>query len=235
MCNKGGTTLKGFNTNQLTTAVIILLLIIFVELTIFNNGGAFLLIIGALLLYFSFSKRNKSYFWLGVFFLVLAVLNVWSLRLFIVGILIYLLYQHSKKDQDVIVVNSNAFNSGIIEKNDLIGSTPAPLEAYKWQDVQIQRFLGDITIDTTETILPSGTSVISIRQSIGKVTIFVPYEVPFRLQYTTILGEARLLQSEPKRLLNERLIFEDGNLTDAKRKLVIHVATWLGDVEVIRK
>lgn len=227
--------MKRISTNQLTTVVIILLLIIFVELTIFNNGGAFLIIFGALLLYYSFSKRNKSYFWLGAFFLFIAVLNVSSLRIFIVGILIYILYKNIKKDKDVVVVDSNAFHSGIIEKNDLIGSTPAPLETYKWQDVQIQRFLGDITIDTTETILPTGTSVITIRQSIGKVTIFVPYEVPFRLQYSTILGEATLLQSEPKRLVNERLIFEDGNVTDAKRKLVIHVATWLGDVEVIRK
>lgn len=227
--------MKRFSTDQLTTVVIILLLIIFVELTIFNNGGAFLLIIGALLLYYSFSKRNRSYFWLGAFFLFLAILNVWSLRLFIVGILIYLLYRHSKKEPDVEIVTTESLNSGMIEKSDLVGSTPAPLENYKWQDVQIQRLIGDITIDTTETILPAGTSVITIRQSIGKVKVIVPYEVPFRLQYTTILGEAKLLHSEPKRLVNERLVFEDGNPVDAKRILVIHVATWLGDVEVIRK
>lgn len=224
-----------FSTDQLTTIVIILILIVFAELTIFNNGGAFLLIVGALLLYYSFSKRSKSYFWLGAFFLFLAVLNVWSLRLFIVGILIYLLIKQSKKEADVIVVDGQSLHAGFIQKNDLIGNSITPLENYKWQDVQIQRFVGDITIDTTETILPAGTSVITIRQSIGKVTIFIPYEVPFRLQYTTILGEAKLLQSEGRRLVNENIIFEDGNPAEAKRKLVIHVATWLGDVEVIRK
>ena len=31
-----------------------------------------------------------------------------------------------------------AFEKGTIHKNDLIGTTTAPLEAYKWQDVQIQ-------------------------------------------------------------------------------------------------
>lgn len=80
-----------------------------------------------------------------------------------------------------------------------------------------------------------GTSVITIRQSIGKVTIVVPYNIPFRLQYSTILGEAKLLQNPPKRLMNEHLLFEDGESDGAKRKLVIHVATWLGDVEVVRQ
>ncbi|KGR89321.1 membrane protein [Ureibacillus massiliensis 4400831 = CIP 108448 = CCUG 49529] len=224
-----------FTTDQLTTALIILLLIVFAELTIFNNGGAFLLIITALLFYYSFSKRNRMLFWIGCFFAFIAILSVFTLRLFVVGILIYMLYRQSKKQKDVITLSDEAFEKGAIHKNDFFGSTAAPLDAYKWQDVQIQRFLGDITIDTTQTILPAGTSVITIRQSIGKVIILVPYDIPFRLQYSTILGEAKLLQNPPKRLMNEHLTFEDGETDGAKRKLVIHVATWLGDVEVARQ
>ncbi len=224
-----------FNTNQLTLISIVILLIVFVELTIFNNGGAFLLIIGALCLYYSFSKKVKSLFWTGCFFIFLAILTVWSLRLLIVGVLIYILYKHLTKEQKVVTVDTQSFEAGTIKKNDLIGSSSTPLENYKWQDVHIQQFLGDITIDVTETILPTGTSVITIRQSIGKVTIILPYEIPFHLQYSTILGEAKLLGKTSKRLLNEQLTFEDGNPDDTKRKLVIHVATWLGDVEVIRK
>ncbi|TSI10111.1 cell wall-active antibiotics response protein LiaF [Lysinibacillus sp. BW-2-10] len=224
-----------FSTDQLTFISIIVLLIVFVELTIFNNGGAFLLIIGALLIYYSFSKNKRSFFWVGCFFLFMAVLTVWSLRLLIVGVLIYLLYKHATKEPKIVVVDTNDFQVKSIENNQLIGTTSVPIENYKWQDVQIQRFLGDITIDTTETILPAGTSVISIRQSIGKVMVVVPYEVPFRLQFSTILGEAKLLRKSSKRLINEQIVFEDGHPEEAKRKLVIHVATWLGDVEVIRK
>jgi len=227
--------LNKFTTDQLTTALIILLLIVFAELTIFNNGGAFLLIITGFLFYFSFKKRNKVMFWIGCFFAFLAVLNVFTLRLFVIATLIYMLYKQYKKPQDDIIVNGEAFEKGTIHKNDLIGSTTPPLEAYKWQDVQIQRFLGDITIDTTQTILPVGTSVITIRQSIGKVTIIVPYDIPFRLQFSTILGEVKLPQRPSKRLMNENLLIEDGETDGAKRKLVIHVATWLGDVEVVRQ
>ncbi|MFJ8235074.1 cell wall-active antibiotics response protein LiaF [Ureibacillus sp. NPDC094379] len=227
--------MKRFSTDQLTLLVIILLLIVFAELAIFNNGGAFLLIIGALFLYFSFSKSKKYFFGAGCFFLFLAVMNVWSLRLFIVGILIYLLYKHLTKEQETVTIDGYSFQKGTIQKNELFGSFSTPLENYKWQDIQIQRFLGDISIDATETILPTGTSVITIRQAIGKVSVTIPYEIPFRIQYTTILGEAKLLQYAPKRMMNERLVFEDGNPEDAKRILIIHVATWLGDVEVIRK
>ena len=122
-----------------------------------------------------------------------------------------------------------------LEKNELIGNTSSPLDNYKWEDIHMQKFIGDVSLDLTDTILPAGTSVITIRQSIGKVTIVLPYEIPFRIQYSTILGEAKILGKNPKRLINEKLIFEDGEAQDAKRKLVIHVATWLGDVEVIRK
>ncbi|MFP3917984.1 cell wall-active antibiotics response protein LiaF [Lysinibacillus telephonicus] len=224
-----------FSTNQLTLITIVVLLIVFMELTIFNNGGAFLLIIGALSLYYSFSKKMKSLFWTGCFFIFLAILTVWSLRLLIVCVLIYILYKHITKEQKIVTIDTQSFETGTIRKNNLIGSSSTPLENYKWQDVNIQQFIGDITIDVTETILPAGTSVITVRQSIGKVTIILPYEVPFRLQYSTVLGEAKLLGNSSKRLLNEQLIYEDGNPDDVKRNLVIHVATWLGDVEVIRK
>ncbi|HWL12867.1 MAG TPA: cell wall-active antibiotics response protein LiaF [Ureibacillus sp.] len=223
-----------YSTNQLTFISIAMLLVVFVELTIFNNGGAFLLIFGALVLYYSFSKNNKILFWVGISFIFFAILTIWSLRLLIVGVLFYILYEHITKEQKTVKIHVQDLEADI-EKNKLIGNTSSPLDSYKWEDIQIQKFVGDISLDLTDTILPSGTSVITIRQSIGKVTIFLPYEIPFRLQYSTILGEAKVLGNNPKRLINEKLIFEDGNAQDAKRKLVIHVATWLGDVEVIRK
>ena len=225
-----------FETNQLTTLGIIGLLVVFIELTIFNNFGAFLLIIGALLLYYSFSKNKRLFFWVGCVFLGIAVLTLMSLRILIVGVLLYILYmQYKKKDQIITLDDSQSLESIKQNKNVLFGATTSPLEYYKWDDVQIQKLIGDIQIDITETILPVGTSVVTIRQSIGKVLIVLPYEIPFKLQYSTILGEANLVGKGSKRLFNEQLIFQDGDYENGKRKLIIHVATWLGDVEVIRK
>ncbi|MDN4493938.1 cell wall-active antibiotics response protein LiaF [Ureibacillus aquaedulcis] len=223
-----------FSTNQLTFVAIAVILIVFAELTLFNNGSTFLIILGAILLYFSFSKNKKYLFWSGCFLIFLAILSIWSLRLLIVGVLIYILYKHVTKEQKIVAINTQELDAKIM-KNRLIGNISSPVVNYKWEDILMQKFVGDISLDLTETILPAGTSVITIRQFIGKVTIVLPYEIPFRLQYSTLLGEAKILGNHSKRLINEKLIFEDEEAQDAKRNIVIHVATWLGDVEVIRK
>ena len=221
-----------FSTDQLAFIVISFLLIVLVELTIFNNGGVFHLVISALLIYIGIKKTKRTLFWLGIVFIVIALLSLWTLRLYLIGLLAYLLYKHLTKSDVVIEINKVPLQMEA-QSSTLIGTTPPPLEAYKWEDVQIQRFLGDITIDVTQTILPVGKSVISIRQAIGKVRVIVPYEIPICLRYTTIYGEATCLQAGTKRLFNEQLQFKDGD-SDAKRELVIYVATWIGDVEVQR-
>ncbi|MEG0473402.1 MAG: cell wall-active antibiotics response protein LiaF, partial [Solibacillus sp.] len=118
-------------------------------------------------------------------------------------------------------------------QNKLIGTTAAETEAFKWSDIQIQRFIGDITLDMTQTILPPGKSIISIHQALGKVRVIVPYEVTVNLHYSTIYGEVTCFDYHPKRLINEQLSFNNGE-KDAKRVLVIYVTSWIGDVEVQR-
>lgn len=227
--------LPHFDTNKLSFWVICFFLLLFIELTIFNNGGAFSLLIGAGLLYLSYSKNSPFFKWLGIFFIAIALFTMWSLRLFIVFLLLYMLYNYLQKEHEPKIISPMLFEKLPATKNEIFGTTPAPIEAYRWQDVQIQRLAGDITIDTTQTILPAGTSLISIRQGIGKVHIHIPYEIPFRVQYTTLFGDIKCLDFGPQRLLNESVTFADGEPEDAKRKLIIHVATWLGDLEVTRK
>lgn len=224
--------MKKLSTDQLTFIVISTILVVLIELTIFNNGSVFLLIFGALFIYFGLKKMKRILFWIGILFIIFALLSLLSLRMLVIGLLGYLLYKQLTKSEVVIEVHKKPLEAEV-QQTTLIGSPPPPFEAYKWQDVQIQRFIGDITIDATQTILPTGKSLISIQQAIGKVRILVPYEIPIRLNYTTIYGEVTCLQAAPKRLFNEQLQFEDGDFT-GKRELVIFVATWIGDVEVQR-
>ena len=218
-------------TDHLAIIVICFALVVLIELTLFNNGTVFLLIIGAALMYFSFKKKKQYLLWAGLFFLFLAVINIWTLRLLIIGTLIFLLYQYLTKKEQVLEIKKHL--TSIAEQNQLIGTTNAPTESYQWQDVHIQRFIGDITIDATETILPPGKSLIVIQQSLGKIRIVVPYEVTVQLNYSTLYGQATCFSYAPKQCVNEQLQFEDGP-QDAKRILVIYVTTWIGDVEVQR-
>lgn len=205
-------------------------LVVLIELTLFNNISVFLLIVGAILLFYSFKKKKQYTLWAGLILIFFAVIHLWTLRLFIIGTLIFLLYQYLTKKEQIIEIKQVIDTIG---KNKLIGTTGIPTESYQWRDIHIQRFIGDITVDTTETILPHGKSIIVINQSLGKVRITVPYEISLQLHYSTIYGEANCLHFSPKQCINEQLYFEDGD-PDAKRVLVLYVTTWIGDVEVQR-
>lgn len=124
-----------------------------------------------------------------------------------------------------------------IWKNKLFSIQTTPFSSYEWEDVHIQGLFGDIQIDVTDTVLPKGTSLISVRQGIGKIKIELPYEIPVRIHYTTLFGEARLFGVHRKRLINEFLHLKDGypNPSEYGPELIITIATWAGDVEVVRK
>jgi lia operon protein LiaF len=218
--------------DQLAITIISIALIVLIELTLFNNGAVFLLVVGVLLLFMSFKRKKQFLLWGGLAFLFLAIIILWTLRLLIIGLLIYLLYKYTTKKEDIIEIK-NPIENYSTEQNQLLGTAPTTSEAYKWNDLQIQRFIGDTTIDVTETILPHGKSVIVVQQALGKVRVIVPYEVTIQLHYSTLYGEATCLHYAPKQCINEKLQFEDGD-EDAKRILVLYVTSWIGDVEVRR-
>ena len=124
-----------------------------------------------------------------------------------------------------------------IWKNKLFSVQSSPFSSYEWEDIHIQGLFGDIHIDVTDTVLPKGTSLISVRQGIGKIKIDLPYEIPVRIHYTTLFGDARFFGIHRKRLINESLHMKDsyeGKSADSP-ELIITLSTWAGDVEVTRK
>ncbi|WP_238600624.1 cell wall-active antibiotics response protein LiaF [Metasolibacillus meyeri] len=224
--------MKRLTTDQFTFFLLGLVLIMLIELSLFHNGNVFILFIGGVSLYYGMNKQRKFLLWMGALFILIALFTLWSLRLYFIVLIGYLIYKQITKEEVTIEVTNQGWTSSTT-KNQLIGTTPTALEPYKWEDVLLKRFVGDVVVDTTQTILPEGKSIITIQQAIGKVHIIVPYEVSIRLHYTTLYGEANCLHELPKRLINESLKFEDGQPND-KRLLVINVSTWLGDVEVTR-
>jgi predicted membrane protein len=92
-------------------------------------------------------------------------------------------------------------------------------------------------VDVTDTVLPKGTSFIAIRQGFGRIKIDLPYEIPVRIHYNTLFGEARILDISPKRMINETLHYKEGYDVDIgdRSELIISLSTWIGDIEVVRK
>lgn len=229
------------HTNKITFWGLVFLLFIFVEAVFFHNGNFVFVLLGAGLTYYGSRRRSKWMVILGLFFITMALFTLWSLRLLIFALIIYMLVKLWKGvPSGEIMRPLKEFQKETpngIWKNKLFSVQSSPFSSYEWEDIHIQGLFGDLHIDVTDTVLPKGTSLISIRQGIGKIKIDLPYEIPVRIHYTTLLGDARLFDMHHKRLINESLHMKDsyeGKSADSP-ELIITLATWVGDIEVTRK
>lgn len=233
--------MKHLDTNKMTFWIVAFLLLIFVEAIFLSNGNIIFLLLGAGLVYYGFKKRSKWMTFLGIFFIIMALLTLWSLRMLLLVGFIYVLFnlwkgvpagQIMRPLQEFQKETPNG-----IWKNKWFSIQASPFSSYEWEDVQIQGFFGDIHVDVTDTVLPKGTSFIAIRQGFGRIKIDLPYEIPVRIHYNTLFGEARILDISPKRMINETLHYKEGYDADIgdRSELIISLSTWIGDIEVGRK
>jgi len=233
--------MKRIDTSKFAFWVVAFFLLFFVESAFFHNGNIVFVLLGAGLLYYGSRKRSKWMFVLGVIFIVMALLTLWSLRLLIFMIIIYILVNLWKGvPSEEIMRPFKEFQKETpngIWKNNLFSIQSSPFSSYEWEDIQIQGIFGDIHIDLTDTVLPKGASFIAVRQGIGKIKIELPYEIPVRIHYTSLLGDAKIFDITRKRLINESLYMKDSyeGKRDNDAELIISLSTWLGDIEVTRK
>ena len=233
--------MKQLDSNKVALWGFSLLLLLFVESFFFGNGNFIFVLLGAGLIFYGTRKRSKLIFIPGVFFILIALFNLWSLRILIFAAIVYIIMslwkgvpaeEITRPLQDLQKETPNG-----LWKNKLFSVQTTPFSSYEWEDVHIQGLLGDIHIDVTDTVLPKGTSLISIRQGVGKIKLELPYEIPVRIHYTTLYGEAILFAKHHKRLLNEALHMKDGYESSSNKsaELIITLSTWVGDIEVTRK
>ena len=112
------------------------------------------------------------------------ILNMMVFRFFLITILVYvlLLYYQSKKNPDWInpiltepeesekeCVQERLLKMDYLFQNKWFGRQKTPDTVYEWNDVNIQNGIGDTVIDLSQTILPKGDAVISIRSLVGNI------------------------------------------------------------------
>ncbi|MFS0577441.1 cell wall-active antibiotics response protein LiaF [Sporosarcina sp. 179-K 3D1 HS] len=233
--------MDSFSTNKIAFWGFLFLLFVFVEAAFFHNGNIVFVLLGAGLLYYGTRKRSKWTFILGLFFIIMALLTLWSLRLLIFFGLVYVLRKlwMGVPSEEIIrpLKEFQRETPNGIWKNKLFSVQSSPFSTYEWEDIHIQGFFGDIHVDVTDTVLPKGASFIAVRQGLGKIRIDLPYEIPVRIHYTTLLGDAQIFDRYRKRLINESLHMKDSyeGKRDDDAELIITLSTWIGDIEVNRK
>ncbi|MGM7636856.1 cell wall-active antibiotics response protein LiaF [Bacillus sp. Hm123] len=240
-------------TDMLTVFLLSALLMILIEATFFNIEIVFSLFFGIAMLYFGRRWRKNWFgrllFWFGIFLMFMLIINMSSLRMLVIAAVVYMLYRviQSKKHPAEITLTSESIPSIEMEsgqsvnhpfmKSRLFSVQSTPEQPYEWKDIHIQGGLGDIHIDVSNTVLPKGTAVISIRQAMGKVKIDVPYETPIRIRYAALAGKACLFQRFPTSVWNDTFYYEDQRQVEqegAENVVVILVSTLFGDLEVNR-
>lgn len=189
---------------------------------------------------------GKILFWFGWISLALTILGMMTVKFLILAALIYLLIQffQSKKKPNYIkpeitVSEKTSTLEPILKKqplfqNIIFGQQKTPEYAYEWNDVNIQSGIGDTIIDLSYTVLPKGESVIFIRNVIGNVQVFVPYEVEVKVQHSFIYGATTIFENQDAKTVNQTLHYQTEQYDYAEHKLKIVTTVGVGDLEVKR-
>ncbi|ARK25074.1 hypothetical protein SporoP37_10715 [Sporosarcina sp. P37] len=229
------------DSSKVSVYVLGLLAIAFVESLLFSNGNFIFLLLGWGCLDYGYRKREKWTAIAGIVFIVIALLTLWSVRLLILVIVLYIILKlwRGTPANEVFgdLTKPRKRRSQGLWRNRLFSVQSTPFSTYEWEDVHLQGFFGDVHVDVTDTVLPKGASTISIRQIFGRITIEVPYDIPVRIHYATLYGEAKMLENDTQQLFNESVQEQDGYGTKRPNdpELIITLFTWIGDVEVRRK
>jgi lia operon protein LiaF len=238
--------------NDLSLLVLVGAFFVLLDLFFFNKGLVFSLIVTTGMIYIGkrrmHKRRGKLLFWAGVIFLILNVLNMITIKFFILALLVLLILQFSqnKKKPTIITptINNSVNNSEdksetIIKeqtlfRNIFFGQQKTPEHVYDWNDINIQAGIGDSIIDLSYTVLPKGETVIFIRNVIGKITVFVPYDIEVSVNHSAYYGSVRILDFYESQIFNRMIKVETPEYQPASQKVKILTSTVIGDIEVKR-
>lgn len=235
-------------TDYISWTILIGLLLLVVEVTFFNKGLVFSIIFAGMLLYFG-SKRlhsmlGKLTFALGCLVLLFTTIEMIVFKFLIFAVIAYvLIYFFMSKIRpgiiEPIIQKTNYNNEELIRpqyllKNLFYGRQKTPEEIYEWHDVNIQTGIGDTRIDLSNTVLPKGEAVIFIRNFIGNIQIFVPYDIEVCVSHSVLTGTTIIFEEANEKLINQTLFYRTNNYEEVTQKIKIVTSMGIGRLEVKR-
>jgi len=76
--------------------------------------------------------------------------------------------------------------------------------------------------------------VISIRHIMGKIEIYVPYEVEVSIHHSSVFGRAHIFSQHHWELMNKSLFYQTENYDTSYPRVKIITSIFSGDIEVKR-
>ncbi|MBM7587886.1 lia operon protein LiaF [Bacillus pakistanensis] len=241
--------LNRLNTDKISWVLIIGLLLLVFEISFFNGEVIFPLLFQIACIYFGRKRMPKTsgklIFWFGVITLVITIFNTIAFKFFLIAIMIYIIIQfaESKKNPERIKPKVNdtiyqgeeeVFTKKSNFQNTWFGHQQTPEHVYEWDDINVQGGFGDNIIDLSYTVLPKGTSIISIRKIIGNVRILVPYDVEVSIHHTVMAGKVKVFEHQVPKVINQSIQFQTAQYEQSSQNVKIITSMFVGDIEVKR-
>jgi len=225
--------------------------LLLLELFVFNPGLIFSLLVSVGMIYFAKKSlkglMGKILFWLGLLILIVSILNMITVKFLLFSVLVYFFIQliHNKKNTTVIepvikdkIMNSEEEASYIKKKplftNALLNRNSTPNHVYEWDDINIQCGVNDTKIDLSYTVLPEGETVITIRNIIGNVKLFIPYDMEVNINHSLLFGSYRILGETEENAFNKNISIKTSEYHQANTRVKILTSFVLGSLEVKR-
>jgi len=225
--------------------------LLLLEIFVLHPGLIFSFLISIGLMYYGKrglkGKTGKLMFWAGLLVLLISVLNMFTVKFLLFSLLFYWFVQfiQNKNNKEVIkpIIKEKKEGDGediIIKKepmfrNRLFHRNETPDHVYEWKDINIQTGASDTIIDLSYTVLPQGETVISIRNLVGNVKIYIPYDLEVSINHSVLLGSASIFDEVNEgNAFNLNVIRSSAAYDQAETRVKIITSFLVGNLEVKR-
>ncbi|MFD1019944.1 cell wall-active antibiotics response protein LiaF [Thalassobacillus hwangdonensis] len=238
---------KRMDTDTMNWIIIIGVILFVAEVTFFDSGLIFSFVFFGLMTYVGWKRYARSWgkvvFWVGLVILILTIINTMAVRFLVLvfGIMLLVYYSRSKSQPSRTEPSftEEPFMEELYEveplfRHKLFGDEKTSDTAYEWRDIHIHGGIGDRVIDLSNTVLPKGVSVISIRQMVGNIVIHVPYDMEVSIHHSAVLGRSEILGKHHTKLLGQQVAYQTEGYGVAASRVTITTSLISGNLEVKR-
>ncbi|MEW4355262.1 cell wall-active antibiotics response protein LiaF [Streptococcus pneumoniae] len=199
------------------------------------------LVLFLLLIYYYFGKQRNSMLLVGssllLFFVIMLNPFVIASILFAIIYGMIVAYPYLYKENREIDLQFDEHVTSKSEKNRWLGSLHhfSDQSHCCFDDINLCRLAGQDTIHLERVIVAQHDNVIVLRKVAGNTRIILPVDVGVSLNVNHLYGELTFLDQPIYDLRNENLTVKSPDFETANKTVKIVLATFVGNVEVIRR
>ncbi|MFT8319676.1 MAG: cell wall-active antibiotics response protein LiaF [Bacillus sp. (in: firmicutes)] len=222
--------------------------LLLLEVFVFNPGIIFSLLVSVGMMYFAKQGKNKRVgkllFWAGLLLLLVSILNMVTVKFLLGSVLLYYAIQlfqknkegetikpiikEKKEEKEELLIKQPFFQNTFFQRNE------TPDHVYEWNDINIQAGIGETVIDLSYTVLPKGETVIFIRNIIGNVKIYVPYDMDASINHSILFGSYNIFGEQDSNVINKNIHMRNATFDMAETRIKIFTSFIAGSLEVKR-